>query len=170
MISESLLRITSYLSFGNLLLLVTYFIVICCLSIFFLSYLWIIILYLTSWDSGIDLLLCFIIILWYIFVVDWRISIVLFCLHLKWVNYYSTIPCFYQILLNCSLNINVSLSTSKNCIMSSAKKFDLLWRSFMKIKKRRGPRIDPWGTPTRCSSVSDLKVPLIQTICFLLDK
>ena len=42
-------------------------------------------------------------------------------------------------------------------------------RSLIYIKKRRGPNIDPWGTPVDIISVADC-VLLNSTYCFLLDK
>ena len=42
-------------------------------------------------------------------------------------------------------------------------------RSLIYIKKRRGPNIDPWGTPVVIISVADC-VLLNSTYCFLSDK
>ena len=52
-------------------------------------------------------------------------------------------------------------SSAKSLMLDSM----LSVRSFMKIKKSKGPRTEPWGTPARIFSHPD-EMPLRTTLCF----
>ena len=60
--------------------------------------------------------------------------------------------------------------TTENKDVSSANNFAFddkpSARSLLKIKKRRGPKIDPWGTPA-LTTVNDETCPFRMTLCFL---
>ena len=49
------------------------------------------------------------------------------------------------------------------------KKFVASGKSFIKIKKSKGPKIDPWGTPYSMPMRDDLTLPSL-TNCDLPDK
>ena len=42
-------------------------------------------------------------------------------------------------------------------------------KSFLYIRKRSGPKMEPWGTPVTIGKVSDL-VSFTSTNCYLFDK
>ena len=79
-----------------------------------------------------------------------------------------------QSLLN-SRSVLISLAealtswTTENKEMSSANNFCSLLRSFdqslIYIANNRGPRVEPWGTPTRVSTQNE-NLPFKITLCF----
>ena len=66
------------------------------------------------------------------------------------------------------LDINHWLISSVNIMGSN--KFEAFCRSFTYIKNKRGPNIDPWGTPHTTSFKSVFFILLIWMYCFLFVK